>query len=66
MSFNDPIPKKSCQDAKHYILCKRHGGMYPTQNMSDCHKYKKDSTCMKGFGMGQCSTTTADKEQLQS
>jgi hypothetical protein len=62
VSFNEPIPKKSCQDVKHCILCKKHGGMHATHNTSDCRRYEKDVTRKKGFGKRQRHNTTPDKK----
>jgi hypothetical protein len=62
VSFNNPIPKKSCQDAKHCVLCKKHEGMHATHNTSDCRKYEKDGTCKKGFGRGQRNSGVPDKK----
>jgi hypothetical protein len=49
VSFSDQIPKKSCKEAKHCALCKKHGGMQNTHNMGDCRKYEKDGTPKKAF-----------------
>jgi hypothetical protein len=62
VSFNEPIPKKPCKDAKHCSLCKKHGGMHLTHNMSDCRKYGKDSKIQKGFRKGQCGSTALNKK----
>ena len=40
----------------------RHGGPHATHNMSDCHKYDKDSMPKKGFGKGQHGSTALDKK----
>ena len=36
VSFHEPIPKKPHKDVKQCSLCKKHGGMHVTHNMSDC------------------------------
>ena len=66
VSFIDPIPKKACQDVKHCILCKKHGGMHMTHNTSDCCKYKKDSTLKKGLRKGSLSSTVVDKKIMNA
>jgi hypothetical protein len=49
VSFNDRIPKKRRTDAKHCVLCKKHGGAHNTHNTSECRKYDKDGTPKKSF-----------------
>ncbi len=49
VSFDDQIPKKSCKDAKHCTLCRKHGGLQNTHNTGDCKKYNSDGTPKKGF-----------------
>ncbi len=34
------VPKKVCSE-KHCNLCKRHGGVYTTQNTHDCPRFEK-------------------------
>ena len=36
VSFSDRIPKKSRKEAKHCVLCKKHGGAQNTHNTGDC------------------------------
>ncbi len=36
-------------DAKHCILCKKHGGAHNTHNTTECRKYDKDGTPKKTF-----------------
>ena len=43
VSFSDRIPKKSCKEAKHCTLCKKHGGVQNTHNTGDCKKYNSDN-----------------------
>jgi len=62
VSFKDPIPTKRCQDAKHCILCKKHGGAHATHNTSNCRKYEKDGSHKKVFGRGQCKSTAPNKK----
>jgi hypothetical protein len=47
--FHEPILKKPHKDVKHCSLCKNHGGVHATHNMSDCHKYDKNCKLKKGF-----------------
>ena len=49
VSFTDQIPKKSCKEAKHCVLCKKHGGMQNTHNTRECRKYEKDGTPKRAF-----------------
>jgi len=49
VSFTDKIPKKSCKEAKHCALCKKHGGAQNTHYTGDCHKYEKDGTPKRAF-----------------
>jgi len=49
VSFSNRIPKKSRKEAKHCVLCKKHGGTQNTHNTGDCQKYEKDSTPKKAF-----------------
>ncbi len=49
VSLNDRIPKKRRTDAKHCVLCKKHGGMHNTHNTTECRKYDKDGTPKKSF-----------------
>ena len=49
VSFSDQIPKKSHKEAKHYALCKKHGGAQNTHNTGNCKKYNSDGTPKKGF-----------------
>ena len=44
VSFSNQIPKKSHKEAKHCVLCKKHGGMQNPHNTGDCLKYEKDGT----------------------
>jgi hypothetical protein len=66
VSFNDPIPKKSCQDANHCILCKKHRSVHVTHNMSNCCKYEKDGACKKGLRRGQCNSTASNKKTIST
>ncbi len=49
VSFNDQIPKKSCKEAKHCTLCKKHGGVQNTHSTGNCEKYNLDGTPKKGL-----------------
>jgi hypothetical protein len=60
--FNDHIPKKSHQDAKHCVLCKKHRCMHTTHNTSNCCKYEKNGTNKKGFSQGQHHSAALDKK----
>ena len=62
VSFHEPIPKKPCKDAKNCSLCKKHGGVHVTHNISDCCKYNKDGKLKKGFGKSQHCSTASDKK----
>jgi hypothetical protein len=42
------VPKKVCFE-KHCNLCKKHGGVYTTHNMKECHKYEKDRSEKSDF-----------------
>ena len=47
--FSNRIPKKCHMDEKHCILCKQHGGIHNTHNITECCKYEKDGTLKKSF-----------------
>jgi protein involved in ribonucleotide reduction len=44
VSFSDQIPKKRRIDAKHCILCKKHGGTHNTHNTTKCRRNENDGT----------------------
>ena len=58
------MPKKSCKDAKHCTLCRKHGGMQNTDNTGDCKKYHSDGTPRKGFA-GQSTHRSPRNESSQ-
>ena len=53
----DRISKKNHPNTKHFVLCKKPGGMRNCHNTSDCCKYEKDGTPKKTF---------AEKKHAQS
>jgi hypothetical protein len=57
VSFSDQIPKKCRVDAKHCILCKKHGGTDNTHNTMECRRYEKDGTPKSPSQVRACSTT---------
>eukprot|EP00804_Cyclotella_cryptica_P007806 CCRYP_001402-RA/>CCRYP_001402-RA protein AED:0.46 eAED:0.46 QI:0/-1/0/1/-1/1/1/0/120 len=43
-------PKKVGWTEKHYVLCKKHGGLHKSHNTHDCRRYNKDGTPIKKHG----------------
>ena len=62
VSIHKPILKNPCKDMKHCALCKKHGGLHTTHNMSDCRKCNKDRKIKKIFGKGQHGSMASDKK----
>jgi hypothetical protein len=40
------VPKKGCSE-KFWQCCKAHGGLYPTHNILDCHRYDSNGGPLK-------------------
>jgi hypothetical protein len=49
VTFRGRVPKKHLVDAKHFVLCKQHGGTHNTHNTTECCKYEKDGTPKMSF-----------------
>ena len=49
VTFSEQIPKKSCKEAKHCALCKKHGGTQNTHNTGECCEHDEGGTLRKTF-----------------
>ena len=67
-SFNKPIPKKSCQDAKHCVLCKKRSTGTCTQPTirPTVPGMTRMTLAEKGFIKGQHHHTAPDKKAAQA
>ena len=43
-------PKKVGWTDKHYVLCKKHGGLLKSRNTCDCRHFNKDGTPIENHG----------------
>jgi len=62
ITIHQPIPKKPYKEAKHCALCKKHGGVHTTHNLSDWRKYKKEGKIKKISEKGQRGSTAYKKK----